>query len=240
MTAGSPSLEHPDYWWYVARERLLGAFFGPYVEAGGLMLDVGSADGPSVSWVDETVRRISMDIDPRGLTPGDSVCADLARLPFGADTFDTAGAFDVLEHCEDELAALAELRRVLRPGGLLLVAVPAYTWAWTSHDDHNAHLRRYTRGRLEARLVESGFEVLRSSYAFAGVFPFFAAHRVGLRLADSMRSRSGGPQDVVAVPRVPGAGARLLLGLSRADERLLRHTDLPFGSSVFVVAVKRD
>ncbi|MBF4767396.1 class I SAM-dependent methyltransferase [Nocardioides agariphilus] len=239
MSAGSPSLQLPDYWWYVARERLLGEFFAPFAGRTGLMLDVGSADGPSVSWVDGGVRRFAVDIDPRGIAPGSGVLADIAELPFRADAFDVVGAFDVIEHCDEEDAVLTELRRVLRPGGRLLVSVPAYTWAWTDHDVHNDHRRRYTRGRLCDGLETAGYEVLRSSYAFASIFPIFAANRLAMRLAERVRPRTAGVQDVVTVPRLPPAAERTLVGLSRADGWLLRRTDVPFGSSVFAAALKR-
>jgi SAM-dependent methyltransferase len=240
MTGGSPSLLRPDYWWYQARAQQLAAFFGPYVGRGDLMLDVGSADGPSVSWVDASVRRVPLDLDPRGLPPGAGVSADVMRLPFREGAFDAVGAFDVLEHCEPEAAALAEVSRVLRPGGRLLLTVPAYTWAWSSHDVHNAHRRRYTRPRLERALTDAGLDVLRASYAFAAVFPLFAAQRLGSRARDRLVRRPATlAQDVVTVPRLPAAGERLLLALSGIDRKLLARTDLPFGSSVFAAAVKR-
>ena len=241
--AGSPSLAQPDYWWYRARAGMLAAFFGPYLHPGDRMLDVGSADGPSLAWVDGGVRRVPLDLDPRGLAPGVGVTGDLMRLPFRDEAFDVVGAFDVLEHCDPESVALAETRRVLRPGGHALLTVPAYTWAWTSHDEHNAHLRRYTRPRLERAVTAAGLEVVRSSYAFAGVFPAFAAQRLATRLTEWRAGRRGaGPasaQDVVTVPRVPPTGERALLTLCAVDRWALRRTDLPFGSSVFAVAVRR-
>ena len=240
MTGGSPSLLQPDYWWYQARAQQLAAFFGPYVGRGDLMLDVGSADGPSVSWVDDSVRRVPLDLDPRGLPPGAGVCADVMRMPFRDGTFDAVGAFDVLEHCEPESDALAEAARVLRPGGRLLLAVPAYAWAWSSHDVHNHHHRRYTRPRLVRALTEAGLDVVRSSYAFASVFPLFAAQRLASNTRDRLGRRPAAQvQDVVTVPRLPAVGERVLLALSGIDRRLLARTDLPFGSSVLAAAVKR-
>lgn len=240
MTGGSPSLERPDYWWYQARAGQLASFFGPHVSAGDLMLDVGSADGPSVSWVDESVRRIPLDRDPRGVPPGFGVGADVLRLPFRDGTFDVVSAFDVLEHCEPEAVALAEMVRVLRPGGRLLLAVPAYEWAWSSHDVHNGHHRRYTRARLERAVSQAGLHGVRSSYGFSSVFPLFAAQRLASRAREKL---VGSPtvhvQDVVTVPRLPASGERLLLGLSELDRRLLGRVDLPFGSSVFTAAVKQ-
>ncbi|MEO6512111.1 MAG: class I SAM-dependent methyltransferase [Nocardioides sp.] len=240
MRAGSPSLLHPDYWWYQARARQLAAFFGPYVRAGDLMLDVGSADGPSVSWLDESVRRIPLDRDPRGVPPGLGVGADVMQLPFRDSTFDVVSAFDVLEHCEPEASALAEVSRVLRPGGRILLAVPAYEWAWSSHDVHNSHRRRYTRARLERAVSRAGLQVERSSYAFSSVFPLFAAQRLASRARERLvRAPAAHAQDVVTVPRLPASCQRLLLGVSGLDRRLLSRVDLPFGSSVFTAAVKK-
>lgn len=239
--AGSPSLARPDYWWYVARadllEEALRAFVGP-VGRGGRILDVGSADGPSVAWLRRHGTTVGMDVDPRGLRAGD-VCGSAVQLPFASASFDVVAAFDVIEHCDPEETALDEIHRVLAPGGRFLMSVPAYQWAWTSHDDHNQHHRRYTRQRATAAVTAAGFEILRATYAFTGTFPFFAADRLRRR-ASERRSRDR-PRDLAEVarlPDVPVAVERVLLGLSALDRRILSRRDLPFGSSVVVAARK--
>ena len=114
---GSPSIEVPDYWWYVARADLLETALRSHVQGAGLTLDLGSADGPSASWLrDAVARTVSLDIDPRGLG-SDGVCGSALALPFADETFEAVSAFDVIEHCDPESQALAEVRRVLKPGG---------------------------------------------------------------------------------------------------------------------------
>jgi SAM-dependent methyltransferase len=120
---GSASIEQPDYWWYAARSSLLEAALAPYVGSATRVLDVGSADGPSVSWMRGDHHHVSVDVDPRGLRPGRGVQASALTLPFRDASFDVVAAFDVIEHCDPEAQALAELRRVLRPGGRLLLSV---------------------------------------------------------------------------------------------------------------------
>lgn len=241
---GSPSIEVPDYWWYQARSRLLEEALGPYVAAGGRVLDVGSADAPSAQWFHDRAReRVTLDVDPRGLSV-DGVCGSALSLPFADASFDAVAAFDVIEHCEPESVAVRELHRVLRPGGVLVVSVPAYQWAWTGHDVANAHHRRYTRTRLVNALTMAGFAIDRTTYAFASVFPMFTAERMVRKARDGAVSRLGrgayrpavAPADVVPVPRVPRPAHHLLMGLCRIDEQLLRSVDLPFGSSVLAAA----
>lgn len=229
---GSSSIGQPDYWWFRARTELLRAALGDFVGTPTRLLDVGSADGPSVSWLHGDHQRVAIDLDPRGLTPGRDVCASALALPFASDTFDVVGAFDVIEHCEPEARAVAELARVLTPGGRLLASVPAYSWAWTDHDVQAGHHRRYTLRRLVAAVEASGLTVRRSTYGFAGVFPFFAAERL-LR-----RARRGGSPAEHRLPQVSPVMDRILTGLSAAEARALRRHDLPFGSSVFLVAEK--
>lgn len=227
----SGSAVNPAHWWYVARAGLLEATFGPLVPDGALVVDIGSADGPSVGWLDERAHRVPVDIDAAALPPG-GVCASALALPFADGALDVVSAFDVVEHFAQEAQVLAALHRVLRPGGRLLVSVPAYAWAWSSHDVAARHHRRYTRPRLVGALTAAGFAVERATYAFCATLPLFAA--------DRLRERVLG----VAVQRVSGGGVppfveRGLLALSRVDRRLLRRGDVPFGSSVFASAVRR-
>lgn len=233
---GSPSIQNPDYWWYRARSRLLRTVLADYVGDPARVLDVGSADGPSVSWLRSTGRHTSLDIDARGLGPGD-VCGSATAIPFRDGAFDVVAAFDVIEHVESEPAVLCELRRVLAPGGRLLVSVPAYQWAWSDHDVANGHFRRYTRPRAVAALADAGFEVRRATYVFAAVFPMFALERIVRRLRHRRHDEQR-PADIVAVPQPPAGVERLLLALSRLDERWLARRDLPLGSSVVVAAEK--
>jgi SAM-dependent methyltransferase len=235
---GSPSIRQPRYWWYRARSELLRAALGPYVESARRLLDVGSADGPSVGWV--TARAtVSLDLDPRGLRSPTGIRGSVLALPFADASFDVVTAFDVVEHCEPEETALAELYRVLEPGGRLLMSVPAYQWAWSDHDVANGHLRRYTRARATAAVEQAGFEVVRATYAFSAVFPAFAAERALRAVRHRVGAGADEPADVVDVPSVPPVVERALTGLCRLDRRVLAHRDLPFGSSVFVAAVRR-
>jgi SAM-dependent methyltransferase len=248
---GSPSIHQPDYWWYRARAEMLRTVLEPFVGSPERLLDVGSADGPSVGWL-TAPQKISLDLDPRGLRPPEGVCGSVLALPFAGNSFEVVGAFDVVEHCDPEDHALAELRRVLQPGGRLLLSVPAYQWAWSDHDVANGHVRRYTRPRAVSVVEDAGFEVLRATYGFTAVFPAFVGeravralrhrlgHRPGHRLGHRrVPTRDGAPADVVDVPPVGPRVERVLLGLCRWDERVLGRRDLPFGSSIFLAAAKR-
>jgi SAM-dependent methyltransferase len=222
---GSTSLENPTYWWYAARTRLLQRVLGSWVSAGARVLDVGSADGPSVSWLGD---RVAVDIDPRGLRAG-GVCAAVESLPFPDDRFDVVSAFDVVEHCEDEALALSELRRVAMPGGVVLLSVPAYQWMWSGFDVRAGHYRRYTRPRLRRAAAAVGLKVERATYVFASTLPFFFAARLLTML------KGGGGDRVQPLPSIV---ERLLLAVARLDEALLGRWNLPAGSSVVLVARK--
>jgi SAM-dependent methyltransferase len=228
---GSSSLRQQGYWWHRARADLLEAVLAPHLGTPRRTLDVGSADAPSVGWMRGDQQHVNLDLFPDGLVPGEGVCGSATQLPFADATFNVVSAFDVLEHCEDDALAVAELARVLTPGGRMLLSVPAYQWAWSDHDVQAGHHRRYTRPRL-TRLVEgAGLEVRRATYAFGGVFPLFLAERARRRLRPP-------PEGDTRLPQVSARADKVLMRLCALDARVLRHHDLPFGSSVFVAAVK--
>jgi SAM-dependent methyltransferase len=235
---GSPSIAAPDYWWYRARADLLETALSEFVGEPRRLLDVGSADGPSVSWLRGHGKQVALDVDPRGLVAG-GVCGSALELPFADEVFDVIAAFDVIEHCEPEATALAEVHRVLAPGGRFLMSVPAYQWAWTHFDDHNHHHRRYTRQRATSALKRAGFEILRATHVFGSTFPMFAADRLLTRVKERGRpAASLGPDGVPTLPEVSPAAEKVLMGLARLDQKVLRSVDLPFGSSVVVAAQK--
>lgn len=207
----------------------------PYAAGARRVLDVGSADGPSVGWLAASDLKVAMDIDPRGLVPG-GVCGSATALPFADASFDVVAAFDVIEHCAPEALALSEAARVLAPGGVFLMSVPAYQWAWTAFDEANHHHRRYTRRRAVDAVTGAGLRVERATYAFGATFPAFAADRLRRRVSER---RAGAPVASGTEPELPQVNPlveRALLRATRVDERLLRTRDLPFGSSVVVAA----
>jgi SAM-dependent methyltransferase len=170
---------------------------------------------------------VPLDIDREGLRPG-GVCASARRLPFADATFDVVTAFDVIEHFKDDRAVVGEMCRVAKPAGRLLVSVPAYQWAWSSHDEAAGHYRRYTRRRLLSLLTDAGLQLDRVTYAFSATFPFFAGERLFGRIRGSVHRPTA--------PPLPEPLQRMLSGLARLDAAALRRFDLPFGSSLLVAA----
>lgn len=207
---------------------------GPHLGVPTRTLDVGSADGPSVGWMRLGQQHVMLDLFPDGLVPGEGVCGSATALPFADASFDVVAAFDVVEHCLDDVLALRELQRVLMPRGRLLLSVPAYQWAWSDHDERAGHHRRYTRARLVALVEGAGLTVERSTYAFCAVFPFFLSERLLRRV----RRQGAASQTTSRLTPVPPVLDRLLMRLSRAERRVLSRQDAPFGSSVFLAARK--
>ena len=154
------------------------------------------------------------------------MCASAEALPFADGSFDVVSAFDVVEHCGSERTALSELRRVVKPGGMVFISVPAYQWLWTEFDARAGHYRRYTRRRLRAAAVDVGLKVERDSYAFFATLPFFVVTRTAMKLLGAS----------TGVKPLPAAIERILLGLARLDETLLARWNLPAGSSVLLAA----
>ena len=155
--------------------------------------------------------------------------ASCTALPFADDSMVVVTSLDVLQHIPDDARAASEMFRVLEPGGLAVVNVPAYMWLWSYHDDVTDTERRYTRGTMLNLLKGAGFEIVRSTYWNFLPLPLVVAKR-------KMFWRLGGTDDVKQYP----AYAERMLDVGMALERrwISRISSLPAGSSVLVAARK--
>jgi SAM-dependent methyltransferase len=109
---------------------------------------------------------------------GEVIEGSVLEMPFADDAFDLAVSLDVIEHLEDDLAALRELRRTVAQGGALLVTVPAYQWLWSGHDVVNHHHRRYTRASLQRVAEQAGWKLARTTYFNSLLLPVAIVLRV--------------------------------------------------------------
>jgi SAM-dependent methyltransferase len=160
--------------------------------------------------------------------------ADVTALPYGDEAFDTVIAIDVLEHIDDDGAALREIHRVAKPGGTLIVTVPAFQMLWSRRDVDHHHKRRYRVSGIRKRLRDGGFEVLKATYVNLPVFfPLYLMIKAGQLSADDTTSVS---KDFGIVPKPINA---VLARMMEAEARITPHVNLPFGSSIACVGRKK-
>jgi ubiquinone/menaquinone biosynthesis C-methylase UbiE len=158
--------------------------------------------------------------------------ATVASLPFPDARFDIVTSFDVLYSLDDdtERAALAEMCRVLRPGGTLIVNVAALEWLRGNHSVLSAEVRRYTKTSLRRRLAAAGFEVTHATYTNLSILPMVAAVRFMQRLGGAHEETD----EEITVP--PAPINRALSGLLAVEAAALRVVNMPIGTSLLAVA----
>jgi SAM-dependent methyltransferase len=228
------------HWWFLGRRRILIRLLDralPRSSEGRRILDIGCGTGTMVQQLERYGSVLGIDADhdavrfcrERGVDNVQQASGD--DLPFDEGSFDLVTALDVLEHMEDDAAGLSEIHRVLRPGGTLVLTVPAYRFLWGAQDEISHHYRRYTRGELTGRLADAGFSVQRASYFNALLFPVIAAVRLARRLRPAPAELRS---DFEMTP--PGRLNRALGWLFGREAELVGRVNLPFGVSIVTVA----
>ena len=236
-----------EHWWFASRRDAVYDLIKQLkLSNTAAILEIGCSGGPlmqrlrAAGYTDLTGIDVSgpaIELAHARGVPNVSVM-DGAALAFGDARFDLVIASDVLEHIEDESRALREWVRVLRPGGQLLVFVPAHTYLWSEHDVVNHHFRRYSRPGLIAALARAGLHVGRSSFWNAAVYFPTAALRLGRRLMSGPVSPVQKPGATGDLHHFAGPANTLLLLWVKLENRLLRRLNLPLGVSVFALAQK--
>jgi SAM-dependent methyltransferase len=220
-------------WWYRAlHARLTGAL----ASAEGPVLDAGCGTGGFLAALGRArpgLARVGVEFMPQAAARAAiKAAAPVAQgsvngLPFGDGIFAAVVAADVLCHAGvDPPAALGEFLRVLRPGGLLVLNMPAYAWLSSAHDRRVANARRVTPGVLHGWLREAGFTGIRTRFWNSLLLPLMIVQR-------KLLARGEAASDVAAFP--PWLDA-MLYSVTDIERRL--HLALPFGGSVLAIATK--
>ncbi|MDB5096327.1 MAG: hypothetical protein JWM80_748 [Cyanobacteria bacterium RYN_339] len=192
------------HWWCRTRKDILVDVTHALLPAGGKVLDVGCGTGFFIENLGPGFEAWGLDASPLAV----SMCRErgLSRVFEGSATelaavaderFDAVFMFDVLEHLDDDLGALERAKTLLKPGGLIIVTVPAFEFLWSKHDDITQHKRRYVRAQLADLFGRARLETLKLTYFNSYLFPIAAVRRLGRRLT---RTDDGVEFDVPAKP----------------------------------------
>ena len=229
------------HWWFVGRRKIIAGFVEKICRDIGKrrprILDVGCGTGANLQMlanfgVAEGVDVSSGALDfcrARGLSKVKQGAAE--ALPYEDASFDLVTGLDVVEHLDDDIAGLGEMRRVLRPGGRALLFVPAFMFLWGVQDDISHHRRRYTIPELRERLSEAGLTVERATYAN---ITFFLPILFGRLLMRVTGIRPASENNITI-----GALNGLLGWIFGAESWWLQKMSFPFGVSIVCVA-RRD
>ena len=225
------------HWWYRARREVLAALIARKVKLPkeARILEIGCGTGHNLAMLGQfgQVDAIELDAAAREVASARLGRAVLgARLPelegVPEASYDMVALLDVLEHVEEDRAALASIARRLKPGGAILITVPAFQWMWSAHDVVNHHQRRYSKRTLNAAIADAGLKADFVGYFNSILFPLAAASRLAGRLTGKEESDDKLP------PAPVNTVFEALFGLER--HAIAR---LPFTPGVSIAAVVR-
>jgi SAM-dependent methyltransferase len=228
------------HWWFRGRRSIFTRLLDPLANGRRLrILDIGFGTGAMLTFLSRYGSVVGMDLEAEAIRFARTRCdrpmmlGDISRVPLQTASLDLVTAFDIIEHVDDDRAAFAELARLCRPGGHLLVTVPALQLLWGNQDVVSHHRRRYTLSQLRARVEAAGFRIVTLSYFNVLLFPIVAAVRLARRL------RSAPPAAEVKSDfgmTKPGRVNDMLARNFAAEGRLLARWRLPVGVSLVCLA----
>ncbi len=246
-----------DYWWFVGRRAIVSQLLKITVPRLGTtaphLVDIGCGTGANLPMLRAAVGKngsvYGLDFSPLalewarheldGLENVELHQADALCLPLDDNSADLVTMLDVLEHLCDDKLALKEVFRVLKPGGALILTVPAYQHLWSAHDEALHHFRRYEKHQLAARLREAGLHAWKLSFAMSLMPPIAWAWRKFILPTQARRPKHAQRHSQGAVlPPVPPFANKMLVKYLAAEGQILSRRPIRFGTSLITVAFK--
>jgi SAM-dependent methyltransferase len=232
-----------SHWWFVGRRQIIRSFLLRLVhdlrssqsrDAKLSILDVGCGTGANLEMLSEFGEVEGVDVSAEALSFCQARGLEKVKLgaaealPYADNSFDLTTGLDVVEHLDDDLGGLKEMRRVLRPDGRALLFVPAFMFLWGVQDDISNQRRRYTLKGLKDVVRRAGFEVERASYVNISFFTPILLGRLFMR-ATGLRPES---ENNITIGFLNGVLGKIL----GAERGPLRYLNFPFGVSIICVA----
>lgn len=230
-----------EHWWFVSRRDFILSLIRFINKSYPVILDIGCGTGLNLSEFKNVGRAYGFDISKdavgfchkRGTL--NVVQASASDICFGEKVFDIVTLLDVMEHLPYQKAAFEEVRRVLKDNGKLIITVPAFKILWSQHDEALCHFRRYERSELIKELIESGYRIEKIGYFFFSSFLAVALIRIIRKLRVSKNSCHS---DTTTAP--PKLINRFLIYLFRIERRISFKINMPFGTTLYAVASKKE
>ena len=223
------------HWWFTARRRILAELIERVARPpkDARILELGAGTGHNLAMLSRFGKVEASELDPiarelaserLGREVKEAALPDLSMFPAGS--YDLIALLDVLEHVPDDKGSLAAIRTRLKPGGALLLTVPANPWMWSAHDVAHHHHRRYRKGEIEQLANEAGFEIDLLSPFNSLLFPPIAAVRFAGKLTGKDDSDDAMPGALVN---------RALDTVFGLEKSLIGRVPMPFGVSLVAV-----
>jgi SAM-dependent methyltransferase len=227
--------------WFRARNRLILWALGKYCQHFHSFLEVGCGTGYVLSGIAKaypSVQLYGSEIFTAGLAFAAArepninfMQMDARRIPF-VDEFDVIGAFDALEHIEEDEQVLLQMHEALKSRGVMLLTVPQHAWLWSHVDDYACHVRRYSAKELHAKVDRAGFDIVRSTSFVASLLPVMWASRIAHKVSKK-------EFDATAELRISPWLNRMFEAILDAEVRMIRNgVNFPMGGSLLIVARK--
>lgn len=238
-----------EHWWFRGRRSV---YFGllrhwlPRYLAGARVeraLDLGCGMGGFLAGLAELAEHTyPADISRESLAHcrtrgfGRGVVVDGYSLPYADQSFDLVCLFDTVEHVPDDLRAMREVHRVLRPGGVVFLSVPAFPFLYSNNDRIARHERRYTRASMRLLLERAGFAVERNTHSNVLLFPLILPAVLAIKAVEALLPARAEPQHTNLSWPIPGFVHGLLHRVFACELAVSKHLDVPVGHSIAALA----